>query len=159
MTPINNGSAPDPHDAFAGHDLPGRPCSVAASLALVGEKWSLLALREVFYGNHRFNDIARYTGAPRDRLAARLRGLVDAGILERREYSSSPARYGYHLTHAGVALSPVLRALVNWGNTWAVQQPPVALRHHDHDLDSVEMCRTCAEEVDPRDLSIRVVVA
>ena len=59
-------------------------------MALIGEKWSMLALREVFLGNHRFNDIARNTGAPRDRLAARLRALEAAGILERREYATAP---------------------------------------------------------------------
>jgi DNA-binding HxlR family transcriptional regulator len=154
---MENGGAPDPRDALAGETLPGRPCPVSAALALVGEKWALLALREVFYGNHRFNDIVRNTGAPRDRMAARLRALVDAGILERREYSSSPTRYGYHLTPAGGALSPVISALVNWGNTWAVEQPRVALQHNDHDLDLVETCRSCGEEVDRRDLSVRIL--
>ncbi len=59
-------------------DLPGRPCSVAAALSLVGERWSLLAVREIIFGNKRFDAIARNTGAPRDRLAARLRSLEAA---------------------------------------------------------------------------------
>jgi len=62
----------------------GRPCSIAASLEIVGDRWSLLAVREVLFGNHRFSEIARNTGAPRDRLAARLKSLVAAGVLERR---------------------------------------------------------------------------
>jgi DNA-binding HxlR family transcriptional regulator len=157
MTVVENGGAPIPRDVVDLDALPGRPCPVAASLALVGEKWSLLALREVFYGNHRFNDIARATGAPRDRLAARLRALVDAGVLERRAYSETPARYGYHLTPAGAALSPVLRALVTWGNTWALDQPRVQLRHRDHALDAVEVCRTCGDEVDRRELSLQTL--
>src|SRR6476646_737026 len=66
--------------------LPGRPCSIAAALDLIGDRWSLLAIREVMFGNHRFSEIARNTGAPRDRLAARLKTLVDAGVLERRQY-------------------------------------------------------------------------
>jgi DNA-binding HxlR family transcriptional regulator len=155
VTVLENGAAPLPREALDEETIPGRPCPVAATLALVGEKWSLLALREVFYGNHRFNDIARGTGAPRDRLAARLKALVDAGVLERRAYSENPVRYGYHLTPAGAALSPVLRELVRWGNTWALEQPRVAIRHHDHELDAMEICRTCGEQVHRRDLSLQ----
>jgi len=154
---VDNGTAPLPREALAGHNLPGRPCPAASALALVGEKWSLLALREVFYGNHRFNDIARNTGAPRDRLAARLKALVDAGILERREYSTSPARYGYHVTRAGAELAPVLRSLVTWGNKWAVDEPRVILKHHDHDFEADDRCRTCGERVKGRDMSIHVL--
>jgi DNA-binding HxlR family transcriptional regulator len=156
---LDNAGAPLPREALAGQALPGRPCPVAASMALIGEKWSMLALREVFLGNHRFNDIARNTGAPRDRLAARLRALEAAGILERREYSTAPARYGYHLTPAGKALSPVMRALVAWGNTWAIESPRMAHQHHDHDLDLIEVCRTCGEQVHSRDTSVRVLAS
>src|ERR1700684_3574990 len=65
-------------------ELPGRPCSVAAALNLIGEKWTLLAVREITFGNKRFDAIARNTGAPRDRLAARLRTREAAGVGERR---------------------------------------------------------------------------
>src|SRR4029079_2786961 len=65
--------------------LPGPPCSIAAALDLIGDRWSLLAVREVMFGNHRFSEIARNTGAPRDRLAARLKVLVGAGGPERRQ--------------------------------------------------------------------------
>jgi DNA-binding HxlR family transcriptional regulator len=126
-------------------------------MALIGEKWSMLALREVFLGNHRFNDIARNTGAPRDRLSARLRALEAAGILERREYSAAPSRYGYHLTPAGKALSPVLRAIVTWGNAWAVEEPRISYQHHEHDLELTETCGTCGESVRSRDVSIKVL--
>src|SRR3954471_21173126 len=90
----------------------GRPCAVAATLELVGDRWSLLAVREVMFGNRRFSEIARNTGAPRDRLAARLKVVVEAGVLERRKYQDSPARWDYHLTPAGQALGPVLEALL-----------------------------------------------
>jgi DNA-binding HxlR family transcriptional regulator len=151
----SNGTAPNPRDALAVDDLPGRACPVASSMALIGEKWAMLALREVFLGNHRFTDIALNTGAPRDRLAARLKTLVEGGILERREYSSSPARFGYHLTPAGRALAPVMRALVKWGNDWALDQPVVEQRHHDHALDLAEKCRTCGEDVGPEETTIK----
>ena len=82
-------------------ELPGRPCSVAAALNLVGEKWALLAVREIAFGNKRFDAIARNTGAPRDRLAARLRALEAGGVVARRQYSEHPPRYEYELTEAG----------------------------------------------------------
>jgi DNA-binding HxlR family transcriptional regulator/SAM-dependent methyltransferase len=114
---------------------------------VIGEKWALLAIREISFGNRRFNEIARNTGAPRDRLAARLRGLVDAGILERREYQSTPPRAEYRLTEAGRDLVPVLRALLTWGDRWVSDQPPATLVHGDHELDLVQICRHCGAEL------------
>ncbi len=95
--------------------LPGRPCSLAAALELVGDRWSLLIVREVLFGNRRFSQIARNTGAPRDRLAARLRSLVDGGILERRAYQETPRREEYLLTDAGRDLAPMITALLDLG--------------------------------------------
>ncbi|MCX4746580.1 helix-turn-helix transcriptional regulator [Kitasatospora sp. NBC_01287] len=129
----------------------GRPCSIAAALQILGEKWALLAVRELFYGNHRFDRIVRNTGAPRDRLTARLRALEEAGVIERRLYQERPARYEYHLTQAGRELAPVTQALLVWGDRWAVEEPPVTLLHHaaghpEHHLDPVWVCRTCGQE-------------
>jgi DNA-binding HxlR family transcriptional regulator len=133
-------------------NLPGRPCPIAASLELVGERWSLLVIREVSLGNHRFSEIARGTGAPRDRLSARLAALVGVGVLEKQPYSTTPPRSGYHLTAAGRDLLPVLHALLQWGNRWAVDEPPVLLHHSaghdgDHAVDGEWTCRTCGEPV------------
>jgi DNA-binding HxlR family transcriptional regulator len=101
-------------------DLPGRPCAIAASLEVVGERWALLVVREVGLGARRFNEIVSGTGAPRDRVASRLATLVEAGVLERREYQSRPRRYEYHLTASGRDLLPVLEALLAWGRAHAV---------------------------------------
>jgi DNA-binding HxlR family transcriptional regulator len=133
-------------------ELPGRPCSIAAALDLVGERWSLLVIREVSLGNHRFSDIARGTGAPRDRLAARLGALVAAGVLEKRPYSDAPPRSGYHLTASGRDLLPVLQALLQWGDRWAAEEPPVRLTHAPgggaaHPIDADWVCRTCGQPV------------
>jgi DNA-binding HxlR family transcriptional regulator len=128
-------------------ELPGRPCPIAASLELVGERWSLLVIREVSLGNHRFSEIAQGTGAPRDRLSARLTTLVAAGVLQKRQYSSAPRRSEYHLTPAGRDLLPVLQALLQWGNRWLTEEPPVLLHHHDHAVDGEWTCRTCGEPV------------
>src|SRR2546423_11216222 len=100
-----------------------RPCSLAAALDLLGERWSLLALREIGYGVHRFARIAGYTGASRDILADRLRKLEAAGIIERRQYSEHPPRYEYHFTDAGRELFPAMLALWPRGDQWAVETP------------------------------------
>jgi DNA-binding HxlR family transcriptional regulator len=88
-----------------------RTCPIARSLNLFGDRWSLLIIREVLYGNHRFEDFVRYTGAARDILTARLNKLIDDGFLEKRPYNSAGNRYEYHVTAAGLALRPILLAL------------------------------------------------
>jgi DNA-binding HxlR family transcriptional regulator len=123
----------------------GRPCAVAATLELVGDRWSLLAVREVQLGNHRFSQIVRNTGAPRDRLAARLKSLVDAGILERREYQSR--RFDYHLTQAGRELGSVLSSLRTWGEQWAVDEPPMLVEHRGHRFQARVVCEICGDSV------------
>jgi DNA-binding HxlR family transcriptional regulator len=135
-------------------NLPGRACSIAAALEVVGDRWSLLAVREVSFGNHRFTEILEGTGAPRDRLAARLKALVAAGVLERRQYQDTPSRFGYHLTRAGKDLIPVLRALMAWGDQWVVDEPPVTLLHRDHPLVSRTICAACGDEVASRDVHL-----
>jgi DNA-binding HxlR family transcriptional regulator len=139
-------------------DLPGRPCSVAAALNLVGEKWALLAVREISFGNKRFDAIARNTGAPRDRLAARLRALEAADVVERRPYSEHPPRYEYELTQAGQELRLVIQALRTWGDRWAVDEKPVSFAHScGHELDTSLVCRHCGAEVNPDDTELRVL--
>lgn len=96
-----------------------RICSIADALNVVGEKWSLLVIRELFLGVRRFNDIAANTGAPRDILTARLRRLEELGVIERQEYSERPPRYEYRLTDAGKDLRPVIMALKQWGKDHA----------------------------------------
>jgi DNA-binding HxlR family transcriptional regulator len=137
-------------------DLPGRFCSIAAALEVVGDRWSLLAVREVSMGAHRFSEILEGTGAPRDRLSARLKALVEAGVLERRQYSDAPPRWDYHLTRAGTDLLPVLRSLMAWGDRWAVESPPVTLLHHDHELRATTVCAECGERVRNGDVHRRV---
>jgi DNA-binding HxlR family transcriptional regulator len=92
-----------------------RVCSIADALEVVGERWSLLVLRELGFGVHRFKDIQVNTGAPRETLALRLRKLEEAGVIERRRYCDRPPRDEYVLTAAGRDLLPVLTALREWG--------------------------------------------
>jgi DNA-binding HxlR family transcriptional regulator len=100
--------------------LPGRPCPIAAALELVGERWALLIVRELWLGASRFGEIVTGTGAPRDRIAARLKELEDAGIITRTAYQESPPRFDYRLTDAGMKLGPVLESLLTWGLAVAV---------------------------------------
>jgi DNA-binding HxlR family transcriptional regulator len=134
-----------------------RVCSVARTLEIVGEKWALLAVREVFFGNRRFDEMIRRTGAPRDTLAARLRALVDRGILERRQYSEHPARFEYRLTEAGRELYPVLLTLMHWGDRHLAGEegPPVAFEHNcGHRLVAQVVCEACGEPLQARDIRL-----
>ena len=101
-------------------ELPGRPCPIAASLELVGERWALLVVREIALGCTRFGDIVRGTGAPRDRIAARLKTLEAAGVIGRTAYQDRPERFDYHLTESGQDLLSVLDALLVWGDKHVV---------------------------------------
>ncbi|WP_006241193.1 winged helix-turn-helix transcriptional regulator [Mycolicibacterium tusciae] len=111
-------------------ELPGRPCPIAAALELVGERWALLVVREIALGATHFTDIVRGTGAPRDRIAARLKALQSAGAVARSQYQSAPPRYEYRLTESGEALIPVLDALLDWGKVHAVALDDPDRRRH-----------------------------
>jgi DNA-binding HxlR family transcriptional regulator len=135
-----------------------RTCSVARTLDVVGEKWALLAIREVFLGCRRFEEMVRNTAAPRDTLAARLKTLVEHGVLARRQYSEHPPRDEYILTDAGRDLYPVILGLLQWGDRHLADEagPPMTLEHHcGAALDPVMVCRACGESVDARDVSRR----
>lgn len=131
-----------------------RVCSVARTLEIVGEKWALLAVREVFLGNRRFGEMVRRTGAPRDTLAARLRVLVGAGILDRRQYCEHPVRFEYRLTESGRELYPVILTLMRWGDRHLADDdgPPLVLEHRcGHRLKAQVVCEACGEPVDAKD--------
>jgi DNA-binding HxlR family transcriptional regulator len=110
-------------------------CSIHRTLEVVGEKWTLLVLREAFYGVRRFDDFARAIGCARNILSARLNSLVDEEILVRVPYreEGQRARVEYRLTEKGHELFPVLVALLQWGDRWegGPEGPPVEVRHRD----------------------------
>jgi DNA-binding HxlR family transcriptional regulator len=138
------------------NDALPRPCSIASALVFLGEKWALLVIRELALGVHRFDEIQRNTGAPRDILASRLRRLEEAGVLEKRQYQERPARFGYHLTKAGGELRPILLSLAQWGDRWA-SPPQVTSWVHTcgEEADLVHTCRACGEEITGYDLRAR----
>ena len=120
-----------------------------------GHRWrevALLTVREVFLGDRRFDEMVRRTGAPRDTLAARLRTLVSAGILDRRQYSEHPARFEYYLTDAGRDLYPVIVTLMRWGDQYLAGEdgPPLVLQHHcGHELVAQVVCQACGTTPSP----------
>jgi len=107
-------------DLGPGLDVPGAPreCPIARALDVIGDRWSLLVLREINFGVRRFTDIRTNTGAPRDTLTTRLRELEESGVIERRRYSEHPPRDEYVLTEAGQGITPVLRSLRQWGERY-----------------------------------------
>ena len=127
-----------------------RVCSVAGTLEVVGDRWALLVVREAILGDHRFDEMQRRTGAPRDILAARLKKLVAAGVLERRLYQEHPPRYEYHLTEAGRDLHTVITALRNWGDKHVTREGPRPSRfvHACGGADPAQLvCPDCGEPV------------
>jgi len=130
-------------------------CSIAASLELVGDRWTLLVLREAFLGTRRFDDFQHRLGVARNVLTDRLRRLTDEGILERARYQEGPERFEYRLTGKGLDLWPVLVALMQWGDRYAIDgEPPVVLRHRDcgGEVDDRRVCARCRAPLGPRDV-------
>ena len=126
-------------------------------MEIVGEKWALLAVREAFLGNRRFDEMVRQIGAPRDTLAARLRMLVGAGILERRKYSGHPDRFEYYLTPAGRELYPVILTLMAWGDRHlaGADGPPLVLEHScGSTLVTQLVCQACGQPARPQDSTV-----
>ena len=133
-----------------------RACSIAAAMTVLGEKWSLLVVRELALGVHRFDEIQRNTGAPRDILANRLRKLEEEGVLERQQYQERPVRHGYHLTASGNELRPILLALSQWGEKWTEQRNVADWVHTcGETLELVHTCKACGGEVRGRDLRLQ----
>jgi DNA-binding HxlR family transcriptional regulator len=128
---------------------------VARALSVVGDRWTLLVLRDAFLGVRRFEDF-RAVGLTRHRLADRLKKLVAAGVLERVRYQERPPRFEYRLSEKGRDLYPVIVSLVRWGDRWMAGEagPPVELIHRGcgHVITPVLACPDCAAPVTARDM-------
>ncbi|KAA6217849.1 winged helix-turn-helix transcriptional regulator [Streptomyces filamentosus] len=141
-----------------GKDYVQQQCSIARALEVVGERWTLLVVRDAFYGVRRYSDFLSHLGAPRAVLAARLQALVDVGVLDRRRYQDAPPRDEYVLTDRGLALWPVLRALGAWGRDELPGTTP--MRHFHHIVCGTELatngeCPACGVPVPPADVEMR----
>jgi DNA-binding HxlR family transcriptional regulator len=135
-------------------------CSVARTLALVGEKWTLLVLREAYYGTRRFSDFQARLGLARNLLTVRLQTLVDGGLLTRAPYRDpgTRTRHEYRLTDAGRELFPVLVALLQWGDTHLADAdgPAAVLEHRDcgQPVRAIVQCTAGHRPLAPRDVRL-----
>jgi DNA-binding HxlR family transcriptional regulator len=136
-------------------ELAEKNCAVARTWAVIGERWTMMILREVFRGARRFEEIELKLQLGRNTLAERLQALTEEGILERRPYQQGPVRYEYVLTQKGEDLYPVLLAVLRWGNKHMVDEPPLQLLHRTcgHLVDPVTVCRDCRAEIHRKELS------
>jgi DNA-binding HxlR family transcriptional regulator len=145
-----------------GKDYAGQDCGLARALEVVGERWTLLILRDAFYGVQRFNDFATHLDLPRAVLTERLRTLVDAGLLERHPDPEHRGRALYRLTADGRSLWPALHALMRWGADRTGDGRP--MRTHRHvacgtELEPGGTCPTCAVRVPLEDIETEKVSA
>jgi DNA-binding HxlR family transcriptional regulator len=134
----------------------GQDCAIARALEIVGERWTLLVLRDCFFGVRRFSDLHAHLDIPRAVLAGRLADLVGAGVLARRQYR--PGREEYVLTERGVGLWPALFALAQWGEQYLSPRGQRRVFAHAHcgtGLDGTGLCPACREVPPPADLEVR----
>jgi DNA-binding HxlR family transcriptional regulator len=137
------------------HDYPGQVCSIAKALEVVGERWTLLIVRDVMNGHRRFGELQRSLGIARNVLSSRLQRLVEEDILERRPYQESPERYEYFLTAKGLDLWPALIALLAWGDRHSPEPggPPMLVVHKEcgGEINGRGICERCGELLSARD--------
>jgi DNA-binding HxlR family transcriptional regulator len=137
------------------NDYDSQVCSIASALEVIGERWSLLIVRDIFLGLRRFDEIQEDLGIARNVLQTRLTRLQEQGVLERRLYREHPPRYEYRLTEKGLDLWPTIVALMQWGDRYAgLPAGPVVLLEHrgcGGAVDEHRVCRKCGAMLSVRD--------
>ena len=137
-------------------DYDTQVCSVARTLEVVGERWTLLVLRDIFLGNRRFDAIQRHLGVARNVLQSRLERLLEHGVIEKVPYQERPVRHEYRLTPKGIDLWPTIVSLLQWGDRHALAPagPPVLLRHKEcgGEVDGHRICTACGMPLEARDV-------
>jgi DNA-binding HxlR family transcriptional regulator len=135
-------------------DYAGQTCSLSRALEIVGERWSLLILRDAFLGVRRFGDFAAHLGLPRAVLADRLKSLTESGVLA----GANDGARGYVLTEKGILLWPAVAALTTWGEEFYAPAGRRSILTHDADgglIDQAGRCADCHHLVDVRDTVLR----
>jgi DNA-binding HxlR family transcriptional regulator len=139
-----------------GVDYKDQTCSIARALEVVGERWTLLVLRNVFLGLRRFEELQQELGVARNVLATRLDRLVGEGILKKVPYQQRPLRHEYRLTDKGLDLWPVIVELMHWGDRHAAPPdgPPIVIHHRGCGgaLGEGRVCTRCGELLGARDV-------
>ncbi len=138
-----------------GSDYYGQTCSIAGALEVIGERWSLLIVRNVFLGLRRFDEMQANLGIARNVLQTRLTRLLEQGVLEKRLYQEHPPRYEYRLTEKGLDLWPTMVALMQWGDLYTPSSggPAVVLEHRGCGgaVDEHRLCEACGAKLAVRD--------
>ena len=131
-------------------DIDKQVCSVARSLSVVGERWTMLIIRDAFLGTRRFDQFQSNLGITRHRLSERLGKLVDAGVLVKVPYNERPLRHEYRLTRKGLGLYPVLMSLAHWGDEWMDKGEGAPLEYvHQNCGQKTQPTLTCSECHEP----------
>jgi DNA-binding HxlR family transcriptional regulator len=140
--------------------LSGWPCSVARAVAVFGDAWTLMILRDCMHGVTRFDEFQKSLEIARNTLSDRLSGLVDAGVLTKQFYQDNPPRYEYLLTEMGRDLFPVISAMLAWGDKWLDEGEgaPVRLYHETcrHDVVPQVVCGHCSKPLDAAEVQFCV---
>lgn len=132
-------------------------CPIARALAVVGDRWTMLILRELFLGTRRFEEFQLQSGMSPHLLSTRLKRLEADGVVSRRLYSERPARHEYRLTHKGLDLYPLLLGLKSWGEKWGdfeeAAEPALVITHRQcgHETGLKLSCPECGEPFGPKD--------
>jgi DNA-binding HxlR family transcriptional regulator len=139
-------------------ELEQQPCSLARTLSVVGDRWTLLVLRESFLGIRRFDEFEKRLGVTRHVLADRLRKLVESAVLDKVAYQQRPLREEYRLTAKGRDIYPALLALVNWGDRHMSGAEGAPIRHVHRScgqpMQGVLVCSDCGEPLEARDVTL-----
>ena len=124
-------------------------CAIAHALSVIGDWWTLLVVRDIAGGIHRFDDLQSALHVSRKVLTERLKALVEDGVAERRQYRDRPARFEYHLTHKGQALLPVLIGLQDWGARYVMSQGELTATTEPESLEAARVHRLVGAAVPP----------
>lgn len=133
-------------------------CSVARTVSVIGDRWTLLVLRDCFLGIRRFEDFQQRLGMSRPMLVDRLKRMVEEGVLKKVAYQEAPVRYEYRLTAKGKDLHPVIMSIVHWGDVHMAgkQGRPLLHRHSTcgHFFDPVTVCSECQTHLRASDVEV-----
>jgi DNA-binding HxlR family transcriptional regulator len=137
------------------NDYENQSCSIAGALEVVGERWSLLIVRDILLGLRRFDELQSHLGIARNVLQTRLKRLAEQGVIERVPYQERPVRHEYRLTEKGLDLWPMIVALMKWGDAYAPPEggPAVLIEHRGCGgaVDEHRICEACGAKLKARD--------
>lgn len=139
-------------------EIENEVCSVSRTLAVVGDRWTMLIIRDAFLRVRRFDDFQKNLGMSRHRLSERLKKLVDYGVLRKEAYQAN--RYEYRLTEKGLELYPILISMAKWGDKWMDDGKgvPMLYKHNPcgHHYSPMVVCSECGEAIDPHDVTPQI---